>query len=175
MPGVGLRPRGAELVNSRLGRSLQTAADVRGRRRVRWGWRGSARRARSRRRGGAGLGGGHRWAAWCEACGGRAVRDELPDAAVTVDRFHLIRPANRALTEVRRRLGVVERRSFTAAGEPGCLGSASVLSCVSALIPGEYGTAHNREGLGIRNGLTIYSADTDFARYRGALGESGRF
>ena len=33
MPGVGLRPRGAELVNSRLGRRLQTAADVMGRRR----------------------------------------------------------------------------------------------------------------------------------------------
>ena len=32
MPGVGLRPRGAELVNSRLGRRPQTAADVMGRR-----------------------------------------------------------------------------------------------------------------------------------------------
>ena len=32
-----------------------------------------------------------------------AVRKELPDAAVTVDRFHMIRLANQALTEVRQR------------------------------------------------------------------------
>lgn len=33
----------------------------------------------------------------------RAVRDELPHAAVTVDRFHIVRLANQALTEVRQR------------------------------------------------------------------------
>ena len=80
------------------------------------------------------------------------MRDELPDAAVTVDRFHMIRPANRALTEVRRRLEVVERGPSRPPESRDALAVHRFFLAYQHSSPGEYGTAHNREGLGIRTG-----------------------
>ena len=57
MPGVGLWPRGTELVIAGLEGGRRRLLMLEGSRRVCWGWRGSAWRARSTKTGRSRLGG----------------------------------------------------------------------------------------------------------------------